>query len=141
MITRILRRAIDLAAIGAIAGYGLAGTVAAQQSVQRAAPVYAMTPERLTASTAAVVGLIAAIIGALALIRSFRRVGNRGRRGAVVALALGPVSLIIGGLVVATAEGGVGTGNGVAGAVVAIVLALIGMALSGLALARLGRAA
>jgi hypothetical protein len=44
--------------------------------------------------------------------------------------------LLIGGLVVATADGGLGTGNGLAGGVVAMVVGLIGMALGGLALAR-----
>ena len=58
-----------------------------------------------------------------------------------MALVLGPIGLVLGGLIVATADGGVGTGNGVAGGVVAMVVALIGMALGGLALARSRRAA
>jgi Family of unknown function (DUF6223) len=49
-----------------------------------------------------------------------------------VALVLGPIDLVIGGLVVATADGGVGTGNRVAGAIVAMMLGLIGTALGGL---------
>jgi Family of unknown function (DUF6223) len=38
--------------------------------------------------------------------------------------------------VVATSDGGIGTGNGLAGAVVALVVGLVGAALGGLALAR-----
>src|SRR6266498_3718365 len=41
-----------------------------------------------------------------------------------------------GGLVVATSPGGIGTGNGLGGAIVAMVVELIGMVLGGLALAR-----
>ena len=42
-----------------------------------------------------------------ALARSAGRIGNgNGRRGAIVALVLGPIALVIGGLVVATADGG-----------------------------------
>ena len=63
------------------------------------------------------------------------------RRGAIVALVLGPVGLAIGGLVVASADGGLGTGNGLAGGVVAMMVGLIGMALGGLALARSRRTA
>jgi hypothetical protein len=136
-----LRRAIDLTAKAVVGAFGLAASAAAQVSVQpAAAPVYSMTPERIAASTAAVVGLIGAVIGGLALARSVRRIGNNGRRGAIVALVLGPIGLVLGGLVVATADGGVGTGNGLAGGVVAIMVGLIGIALGGLALARSHRA-
>jgi hypothetical protein len=139
--TLVLRRAIDRVkrAIGVVA-FGLAAPTAAQVSGQPAATVYTMTPERIAASTAAVVGLIAAVIGGLALIRSVRRIGSHGRRGAIVALVLGPLGLVIGGLVVATADGGIGTGNGIAGGVVAMMLGGIGTALGGLALARLPNA-
>ena len=51
-------------------------------------------------------------------------------------MMLGLTGVALGGLVVATSDGGVGTGNGLGGAVVAIVLGLIGMVLGGLARAR-----
>ena len=76
----------------------------------------------------------------MALIRSIRRVGNHGRRGAIVSLVLGPIGLVLGALVVTTADGGVGTGNGLAGGVVAMVVGVVGMSLGGLALARSRRA-
>ena len=132
-----------LAAAALVAGVGLAAPAAAQVSDQPPAlSVYTLTPERIAASAAAVVGLIGAVIGGLALARSGGRIGTgNGRRGAIVALVLGPIGLVIGGLVVATADGGLGTGNGLGGGVVAMVVGLIGMALGGLALARTGRTA
>jgi len=103
---------------------------------------YTLTPERIAASSAALVGLVGAVIGGLALARSASRTGSRsGRRGAIVALVLGPIGLVIGGVVVATADGGLGTGNGLGGGIVAMMVGLIGMALGGLALARSRRAA
>ena len=53
-----------------------------------------------------------------------------------MALAAGLIALVNGGLNLAIATGGPGTGNGVVGAAAALVLGLIGMALGGLALAR-----
>src|SRR5262245_58802192 len=134
---RVLRRAIDLAATAVVGGFGLAASATAQSTVQpNAVTVYTMTPERIAASSAVLVGLIGAAVGGLALARSARRIGNNGRRGAILALVLGPIGLVVGGLVVATADGGLGTGNGLAGGVVAMVVGFIGMALGGLALAR-----
>jgi hypothetical protein len=136
---RLSSRLTDrLATVALVVGFGLAAPVAAYGSVQpAAASVYTMSPGRIGASVAAVVGLIGAIIGGLALARSAGRIGTgNGRRGAIVALVLGPIGLVIGGLVVATADGGVGTGNGLGGGIVAMTVGLIGMALGGLALVR-----
>ena len=132
-----------LLAAALIGGFGLAAPAVAQVSDQPpAVTVYTLTPERIAATVGAVVGLIGAIIGGLALARSAARIGTgNGRRGAIVALVMGPIGLVIGGLVVATADGGLGTGNGLGGGVVAMVVGLIGMALGGLALARSRRIA
>jgi len=54
----------------------------------------------------------------------------------MVALVAGPIALINGGLNLALATGGPGTGNGVVGGAAAVVLGLIGTALGGLALTR-----
>ena len=62
-----------LAAAALIGGVGLAAPAAAQVSDQpRAVSVYTITPERIAASVAAVVALIGAVIGGLALARSRR---------------------------------------------------------------------
>jgi Family of unknown function (DUF6223) len=127
-----------LAAAALVGGFGLSAPAAAHASVQPgAASVYTMSPGRIGAVVAAVVGLIGAVNGGLALARSAGHIGTRnGRRGAIVALVLGPIGLVIGGLVVATADGGLGTGNGLGGGIVAMMVGLIGMALGGLALTR-----
>jgi hypothetical protein len=135
-----------LAAAALIGALGLAAPAAAQVLDQPPpVSVYTLTPERIAATVAAVVGLIGVVIGGLALARSASRVGTgngrRGAIGAIVALVMGPIGLVIGGLVVATADGGLGTGNGLGGAVVAMVAGLIGVALGGLALVRSRRTA
>ena len=130
-----------LAAAVLVGGVGLAASATAQESVRPpAVSPYTLTPERITASVAAVVGLIGAVVGGLALARSAGRIGS-GRRGAIVALVLAPIGLVIGALVVATADGGLGTGNGLGGGIVAMMVGLIGVALGGLALARSRRTA
>jgi hypothetical protein len=53
-----------------------------------------------------------------------------GRAKALMAVVVGLISLVIGGLALARSAGRIGTGNGRVGAIVALVLGLIGMALS-----------
>ena len=55
---------------------------------------------------------------------------------AIVALVAGPIALINGGLNLALANGGPGTGNGVVGGAAAFVLGLIAVAVGGVAVAR-----
>jgi Family of unknown function (DUF6223) len=139
----LVPRVTVLLAAALIGGFGLAAPAAAQVSDQPpAVSAYSLTPERIAASGAVVVGLVGAVIGGLALARSAGRIGaGNGRRGAIVALVLGPIGLTIGGLVVVTADGGLGTGHGLGGGVVAMMVGLIGIALGGLALARSRRTA
>jgi hypothetical protein len=138
-----VRRVLALAGAALLGVFGLAAPAAAQVSAQPvAASVYTMSAGRLVASSAAVLGLIGAVIGGLALARPASRFGTgSGRLGAVVALAAGLIGMALGGLVVATSDGGLGTGNGLGGAYVALVVGLIAMVLGGLALARSRRTA
>jgi hypothetical protein len=85
---------------------------------------------RTVPTAAAVLGLIAVILGGLALTRP------GGRAGPVAALVLGLVASAVGGMHAAYSAGGLGTGNGLAGALIAVVLGLIGVGLGGLALTR-----
>jgi hypothetical protein len=99
-----------------------------------AASVYTMSPGRLGAVVAGLVGLLGVVVGVRALTRSGHT--DHGRGGSIVAVVAGLIGTALGGLVVATADGGLGTGNGLGGGVVALVVWLIGMAVGGLARAR-----
>lgn len=117
----------------------LAAPAAAHASIQPvAAGVSDMSPGRLGAIVAALLGLAGVVIGGRALARSAGRpgAGGTGRNGAVVATLAGLIAMALGGLVVATSDGGLGTGNGLGGAYVALIVGLIGTVLGGLALAR-----
>src|SRR5262249_30548548 len=54
---------------------------------------------------------------------------TNGRARALVAVGVGLISLVVGGLALARSAGRIGTGSGRAGALVALVLGLIGMVL------------
>jgi hypothetical protein len=112
--------------------------VAANLSEPAATTVHGMTPRRIWATVVIVLALLGVIIGGLALYRAARRVGNRGRLGAIVALVAGLIAAVNGWLVLAFATGGPGSGNGVIGGAGAFVLGLIAMALGGLVLFRSG---
>jgi hypothetical protein len=135
--------ALTLAALAAAAMFGglvHAVLVVAHVSEPAATTVYGMTPQRLWATTIAVLALVGVVIGGLPMARPASRFGTAsGRLGAIVALVTGLVAVVNGGLVLAIAEGGPGTGNGVVGGAGALVLGLIAMALGGLALARWSR--
>jgi Zn-dependent protease with chaperone function len=86
--------------------------------------------------------LLGVAIGGLALRRPVSPFGTAsGRHAAILALAVGLIAAVSGGLNVAVANGGPGTGNGVVGGAAAFVLGLIGVAFGGLALARSRRMA
>ena len=88
-----------------------------------------MTEGRARANIAAAVGLISAIAGATALIRSAGRTG-------IAAVVLGLIAIVLSVVHLATFTGGFGTGGGRAGAMVALVLGLLGISLGGFAVAR-----
>lgn len=98
-----------------------------------AAGAYGPGSGRFGAIVAGVVGLISVAVGGLALARSAARIG-------VGALLVGLTGMVLGAWHLVRSADGFGTGNGRAGAIVAVVVALIGMSLGGLALARSRRA-
>jgi Family of unknown function (DUF6223) len=110
--------------------------VASHVSEPAGTTVYGATPRRLWATAAAVLALGGMVTGGLALVRSIRQIGNRGRRGAIVALWAGPIGAVNGALVLAVATGGPGSGNGVVGGAAAVVLGLIATVLGGLVFGR-----
>ena len=136
--------AIILAALAAAALFGglvHAVLVAAHLSEPATTAVYGLTPRRLWATTVAALGLAGVVIGSLALVRPAGRLGTSGRLRAIVALVAGFIAVVNGGLNLAIANGGPGTGNGVVGGAAAFVLGTIAVALGGLALTRRRRTA
>jgi peptidoglycan/LPS O-acetylase OafA/YrhL len=98
-----------------------------------AANVVAMSVGRIGATAAATAGLIGILLGGRALARA----AGRSRRSAPrTGMMLGLIAVALGGLVIATSNGGLGTGNGLGGAAVAIMAGLIAIALGFLARAR-----
>lgn len=95
-----------------------------------AADAYALSAGRIGAIAAALLGLLGIVFGGLAL--------TSRRRGALVALTTGPIAILGGALVVLTADGGLGTGNGLGGGVVAMLLGLAGAVLGWRARSRYG---
>ena len=96
-----------------------------------------MTSGRLVATSAALVALIGAVVGGVALLRPTGVFGtSMVRLGAIVA---GLIGVAVGGSVVATTTN-FGTGGGRAGAIVALVFGVLAIALGGMALARSRRA-
>ncbi len=75
---------------------------------------------------------VASSVGCI-LARASSRSAASGRLEAIVALVTGLIAAVNGGLVLAVANGGPGTGNGVVGSAGALVLGMIAMALGGLA--------
>lgn len=102
----------------------------------------AMSSGRLGATVAYAAGLTSLALGVLAL-RSARRLDPVGDdapaawwRAPTVPIWLGLFGLALGGLVVAAADGGVGTGDGLGGGVIAVALGVVGVVVGGLARAR-----
>ncbi|MEU5218203.1 DUF6223 family protein [Streptomyces sp. NPDC020807] len=104
-----------------------------------AANVYTFGVGRVTSAVAGVIGLLGAVNGGLVLAgrAGGGHVGAWVRRnGAVTALVAGLVALVGGAVVAATAEGAVGTGNGLGGAYVAMAVGAVAVALGALGQAR-----
>jgi peptidoglycan/LPS O-acetylase OafA/YrhL len=123
-----------LAAAALFAGLVHAVLVTAHVSDPAATTVYGLTPRRLWATTVAMLALVGVIIGGRALRRSAGRIdtGSGGWR----ALVAGLIAVVGGGLNLAFATGGPGTGNGVVGGAAALVMGLVAMVLGGLAISR-----
>ena len=130
---------IILAAVAALIVFGWLMhlvLVAANVNERATTTVSGMTPRRVWATIVMVLGLVAVVVGALALRQSAGTGVGKGRMGAIVAVVAGLIAAVNGALNLAVAKGGVGSGNGVIGGAAGFLLGLIAMALGGLALAR-----
>lgn len=131
--TYVLSLAV-LAAVALFAGLVYAVLRAAHVSEPAATTIHGPTARRLWATTVAGWALASVIAGGLALARPTGRFATLSwKRGAGVA---GVIAALNGGLVLAVAQGGPGSGNGVVGGAAALVLGLAAIVLSGLGLAR-----
>lgn len=97
--------------------------------------VKGITPMRARSLAGVALGLISLIIGWIARRRAAKGTGSKGRNGAVAALSLGALAIIISIIHLSITAGAVfGSGSGKAGAILGLVLGIIGVALSGLVL-------
>ena len=129
-----------LAAVALFGGIVHMVLVLANVSKPAATTVYGLTPRRIWALTVIFLALVSLVVGW----RIFRRAAGdvnilKGKRQAIVAIVLGLLAAINGGLNLATANGGPGTGNGVVGSAQALVLGLTGVVLGALAMRRFKR--
>ncbi|MBO3085445.1 DUF6223 family protein [Cellulomonas fengjieae] len=129
-----VRRALAAAGAVLVVTCALAAPAAAHAHVQAARDTSGLTSGRVGPTAVAVLALAGAVFGALALRR------RAGRSAAVAAVALGLLGVVSGAVFAATADGGLGTGNGLGGAVVAVVLGALAVVLGGFVLARSRRA-
>ncbi|MFB4294013.1 DUF6223 family protein [Nonomuraea sp. ATR24] len=90
---------------------------------------YTLSAGRIGSLVAALAGLAGAALGGRALAR---RTGRGARAGVVLGLAGTAVAVVV----VVTSDGGIGTGNGLGGAFVALLIGLAATGLAGLATAR-----
>lgn len=132
---------VVLAAVAVFAALVHVVLVAAHLSNSAATTVQGLTPRRIWATVAIALGIAGVIAGSMALVRAARGIGNSGRNDAIVAMVTGTLAAFNGGLNLAVATGGPGSGNGVVGGAAAFVLGLVGMVLGGLTLLRSRRTA
>jgi hypothetical protein len=99
---------------------------------------FTLTGDRFLATAAALVALTSVIMGVLAATHTTSRTR---RRRAVVAISAGLPSALAGVLVVAAADGGPGTGNGIVGGYAAVLLGLTATTLGWWTLTRVRRSA
>jgi len=119
-----------LAAIALFAGLVYTVLRVAHVSEPAATTIHGPTLRRLWATAVVGLALASVIAGGLALVRPAGRFATlHWRRGIRVA---GVIAAINGGLVLAVANGGPGSGNGVVGGAAALVLGLAAVALGGL---------
>jgi hypothetical protein len=88
-----------------------------------------LTGDRMVATSAVLVALAGAVLGGLAVARGNRRLST-------AALVAGVAGLVTGVIVVITADGGPGTGNGIVGGYAAVAIGLAAAGLGGIARSR-----
>ena len=108
--------------------------VASHVSEPAATTVYGLTVRRLWATSAVLLALLSVAMTGFALARPVNRATpERSRRRSSAAMVIGLLAAVSGGLNLAAANGGPGSGNGVVGGAAAVVLGLTAVAIGELA--------
>lgn len=115
---------------------------AAQAHVQPLAASYTdLSVGRGAATIAALLALLGVAVAMRTLLRARRRHHDHpGRGGGLVATVAGAIAAVLGAVVIATADGGLGTGNGLGGGYVAVLASVLSLGLGGVILVRHRRA-
>ena len=124
-------RSVATTLLALLIGFELVSPASAQPVSGRT-----LTPERLAAVAAVLAGLISVALGGWALRSAAHRRADFGGSASAAALGSGLVGTALGALVIAKAEGGFGSGQGLAGGLVAIAVGLLGIAVNWRARAR-----
>lgn len=112
----------------------LLGRVASVAAQPAKVGAFAMTEDRLRAMAAIILALFGVVSGARAVRSTFDTAAHSTPRAPAFALLAGLGGALLGGVVLATAKGGLGTGHGFGGGIVALVLGMLALALGGWAL-------
>jgi hypothetical protein len=118
-----------LVAFAVFAGLVHLVLVATHRAEPAATTVHGLTAQRLWATIGAGLALVSVVTGVVAVTRHATRL-------ALAAMVAGLIGAISGGLVLAVANGGPGTGNGVIGGAAALVLGIAAVAFGGFAMSR-----
>jgi hypothetical protein len=138
---KVMKRAftvtlISAAAIGVFGALVHAVLVVGHVAEPASATVHGLTLRRAWATASAGLALLGVIAGGLAQTRSAAGRGDRMRAVAIIAASAGLLAAVSGGINVAMARGGPGSGNGVVGGAAALILGLVAVALGARALTR-----
>jgi hypothetical protein len=136
---RLLAACPVMAGTAAIA---LAAPATAQaQADATAAGVTYLSAGRVTAIVAALLGLLGVVVAGWSLAHREQRRGEQVHRPGLMALSVGALAVVLGVVVVASADGGLGTGSGLGGGLVAALIGVVAMVLGGLVVRRHSRTA
>ena len=131
---RIHGVSLGLVAAAVSAGLVYAALWQARVAEPSAVTVHGLTARRLWATTTMALAIVSAVLACWGWLRPTSRFGTaRGRRATMV---LGSIAVLSGGLVLAVANAGPGSGNGVVGGAAALVLGAFAVGLAGLAVRR-----
>jgi hypothetical protein len=127
---------ISAAAIGVFGALVYAVLVVGRVAEPASTTVHGLTLRRAWATASAGLALLGVIAGGVAQTRSAAGRGDRRRTVAIIATSAGLLAALSGGLNVAMARGGPGSGNGVVGGAAALILGTVAVALGARALTR-----